>query len=405
MDSVLILSLRRSTGRAVPRSLACLALVSLIALIEPTQGQTTGNRSSQPNRGSVSQDLLDTYALTRVADTQAKVTDIARTCSAVVTDTRRSRTDRKYASSLFAWALNRRGEMRNDQAAELVEAGRIDEAAKLDAAAAEDYRTAIQYGPANWRTFHNYAISLAMQGKYRLAIEQFDETIKLNPEYANAFFNRAELHFELGDFQSAIADYDRAIERDESDGQFYNSRGHSYFLLEHFSAALDDYAAAIQLSPKNVEFHTDLADAHHYLGNWQQAAEAYRSAVAVNNQYARAFQNAAWLMATCPDVKYRKSELAISAAKKAITLQKSEDAKALDTLAAAYASAGQFDTAEKTLAKAIDIATKDVRAELALRADLYSKRQPFRQPSAGANRQETTSDSQIRTASGPSDKR
>lgn len=385
--------------------LSCVAFVSLVAFAEPTCAQTVGSQSNAAGSGSVSQDLLDTYALTKLADTEAKVTEIARTCSGVVTDTRRSRADRKYASSLFAWALNRRGEMRNDRAAELVEAGRIEDAAKLDAAAAEDYRTAIQYGPANWRTFHNYAIALAMQGKYKIAIEQFAEAIQLNPDYANAYFNRAELYFELGDFQAAIADYDHAIQRDGSDGQFYNSRGHSYFLLEHYSAALDDYAAAVQLAPKNVEFHTDLADAHQYLGHWQQAAEAYRDAVAANNQYARAFQNAAWLMATCPDVKYRKAELAISAAKKAIALQRSEDAKALDTLAAAYASAGQFSAAEKTLAKAIDIATKEVRPELALRANLYAKRKPFRQANVRSGGQVPALDSQIRTASGPSDKR
>ncbi len=371
-----------------------LALAVLQACVSIAQAQQTGATEA------VSQDLLGIYAKTKSAVTESDVTEIARHCAEVVSDTGRSRADRKYASSLFAWALNRRGEIRNDRAAELVDAGKLNEAKRLDMAAAEDYATAIQHGPPNWRTHHNYAISLAMQGEYKKSIEQFTESIDLKPSYANAHFNRGELYFEIGKYDLAIADYNRAIDLDATDPQFFNSRGHCYFLKELYERAIEDYQLAADTGPANASFQIDLADAHQFLGNWQEAAEGYRAAVAIDNADPRAFQNAAWLMATCPDAKYRKPDLALSAAKKAISLEGRQNARLLDTLAAAYAASGNFAQAKKVQDEAVKLASDTDREELSLRAKYYAQRKPFRQPSAQVARTSPASDAPIRTASG-----
>ncbi len=61
------------------------------------------------------------------------------------------------------------------------------------------------------------------------------------------------------------------------------------------------------------------------------------------NGYAYAYNNLAWIMATCQDKKYRNGAKAVELAKKAISLSNNIDF--LDTLAAAYAEAGNFEKA------------------------------------------------------------
>ncbi|MDX1926492.1 MAG: tetratricopeptide repeat protein [Pirellulaceae bacterium] len=339
------------------------------------------SKSSAPSP-AISPDLLDAYRKTQSVTTEAEVTAIARVCSKVVPDTKRSKADREYASSLLAWSLNRRGEMRSAAAAEKVELGNLSEADALDAKALEDYKTAVEYAPTNWRVHHNLAISLAMKGQYKNAIDRLNTVIDLKDDYANAYFNLGELNFELKQYPQAIGDYSRAIELANNDPQYYNSRGHCQFMLENYDEAIADYRRAVDLAADSAVYHTDLADALQFTGNWKEAAELYRQAVAINGQYARAYQNAAWMMATCPDKKFRNTELAISSAKKALELEPAPSMRAFDTLAAAYAATGKMQEAVKYQKRAVQLASESERDEIKQRLALYERGVAYVQPEA-----------------------
>ncbi len=337
------------------------------------------NKSNAPAQ-SISADLLEAYRKTQSVTTEAEVTAIARICSKVIPDTKRSKADRDYAASLLAWSLNRRGEMRSATAAEHVEAGNLQDADALDAKALEDYKTAAEYAPSNWRVHHNLAISLAMKGQYKTAIDRLNTVIDLKDDYANAYFNRGELNFELKQFPQAIRDYSRAIELADNDPQYYNSRGHCRFMLESYDEAIEDYRRAVELAADSAVYHTDLADALQFTGKWKEAAELYRQAVAINSQYARAYQNAAWMMATCPDKKFRNTELAISSAKKAMELETAPTMRTFDTLAAAYAATGKMQEAVKYQKRAIQMAVEGERDEVQQRLALYERGEAYLQP-------------------------
>ena len=93
-------------------------------------------------------------------------------------------------------------------------------------------------------------------------------------------------------------------------------------------------------------------------------------------------------MATCPDDRYRNSQLALEAAEKAIKLDGRADFKYLDTLAAAYANAGEFDKAKHTIAEAIRIAPKERIAPIQHRQELYQRNESYRQGEQIAERPE-----------------
>lgn len=359
------------------------AIVIAIAFTLSAGGQVHSQSKSGSPSKAISPDLLEAYRKTQSVTTEAEVTAIARTCSKVVPDAKRSKADREYASSLLAWSLNRRGEMRSAAAAVQVESGNLTEADALDAKALEDYKTAVEYAPENWRIHHNLAISLAMKGQYKTAIDRLNTVIDLKDDYANAYFNRGELNFELKQFPQAIRDYSRAIELTDSDPQYYNSRGHCQFMLENYEDAIVDYRRAVELGTDSAVYHTDLADALQFTCKWKEAAELYRQAVAINGQYARAYQNAAWMMATCPDKKYRNTELALSSAKKAMELEAAPTMRAFDTLAAAYAANGKMPDAVKYQKRAVQLAAEGERDEVQQRLSMYERGVAYVQPESG----------------------
>lgn len=321
---------------------------------------------------SVSPDLEAIFAKTKNAREEAEFTAIARECSLIIPSADRSEADKAYAAKLFAWALNRRGEVRSEQAAKLVPQGELGEAQKLDQLAGKDFATAARYAPDNWRVHHNLAISHAMQGRYDEAIDEFGVVIQLKRDYPNAYYNRAELYFEKESFPQAIDDYTKAIELVDNDARYYNGRAHARFMLNNFDTAVEDYTQAVTLESTSAAYITDLADALQSMGKWEDAATRYRQAVTADKNYGRAYRNVSWLLSTCPDKRFRNPNLALSAAKKAIELEGQQDYRALDTLAAATAATGNPQEASRLMRDALAAAPQVARKELAARSSIYA---------------------------------
>jgi tetratricopeptide (TPR) repeat protein len=120
-------------------------------------------------------------------------------------------------------------------------------------------------------------------------------------------------------------------------------------------------------------------DAYRDQGAFGPAAADFREAIRINPKLGRAYLSAAWLMATCPDSKYRDPEKAVSAAEKALDLDGDKDYRYLDTLAAAQANAGQFDLAKATVAKALAAAPKSDSSRVRQRSQLYESGRAYRE--------------------------
>jgi tetratricopeptide (TPR) repeat protein len=93
-----------------------------------------------------------------------------------------------------------------------------------------------------------------------------------------------------------------------------------------------------------------------------------------------ACQNAfAWLLATYPDPDVRNGRSAVTYAEKAVTATGRTNAMYLDTLAAAYAEAGDFAKAIRAQNEAIALNKNEaLNAELATRLKLYESGSPYR---------------------------
>lgn len=374
-------------------------VVFLALVVIPSDGFSQQSRNSlgENVREDVSPDLQMIYGKTESASTVADYSAIFDFCRNIAGDSTRIKEDQQYARTLMSWAANRRGEARSDRAGMLVREQQLSQAAELDALAKKDFETAIQFDPTRWRAHHNIAILRALSGDNKAALESFESVIRLNPEFVDAYFNRGEIYFRANEFERAIADQNKAIELRPKDSAAYSARGHSLYALGKSDEALADYEKAMELSPESSEAATEYADTCQALGKWKLAAKAYQRAIQLDGQNARTFQNAAWMMATCPDEFYRNGDSALETAQIAVQLASSpSSAQVLDVLAAAQAASGDFVSAERTITEALrSTMDANLRNELQMRSRQYQRKRPYLQPSFDSKPNRSTNPSSV----------
>jgi tetratricopeptide (TPR) repeat protein len=213
------------------------------------------------------------------------------------------------------------------------------------------FDAAIRTDPNMWSAYYNRAITYGRQKKWAAALQDLNSTIRLKPSFFTATFARAEVNSQLGNYRASLTDLDRL--------------------------------GVLLLKVRNTLEAMMVLD------------------------------NRAWLRATCPDASIRNGQLAIADAKKVCELDNWILASRIDTLAAAYAEAGDFDSAvryeqeaiakeksvpeqaSKTLAKLrhdpelhkrvsedlVEGVNKSV-AEYSQRLELYKQHRPYRQSPA-----------------------
>lgn len=306
--------------------------------------------------------LMQAHQLAATARTDDEFSKIYSLCQQVPARTATAE-EAAFGRQLAAWALNRRGQLRAKS--------------NNSEAALSDFSQAIRIDAKCWRALHNRGVLLAQAGKFEPAFDDFHQTIELNPGYAKAFANRGALYVLAGELEPALADYQQATTLDPNFAIAERGYGRTCHMLGRIDEAYEHLTRAIVLAPRDATAIASRGDLLVDMGEYEAAAADYDQAIALQPNFADAQRGSAWLLATCPDEQVRNPELALERAQKAVELERKADATTFDTLAAAQASGGDFQSAAATIRRAIEIAPSSERSVYQDRMQLYRQSQPY----------------------------
>jgi tetratricopeptide (TPR) repeat protein len=248
--------------------------------------------------------------------------------------------------------------------------------------AISEYTKAIELNPRFADAYYNRGNAYHDKGLYDHAIRDYTRAIEIDPEHASAYFNRGNMFHDAGQYHIAISDYTKSIEIRPREDKTYLNRGLAFEQNGQHDMAMFDYNMAIELNPKFPAPYYNRGIIYAEKGRHDKAISDFNKAIELDPGFAEAYNNQAWLLATCPDERYRNGVKAVEMAEKAIESAQHVTANSLDTLAAAYAEAGRFQDAIATQTRQINMLKEQGKtneiAKSIERIEHYKAHKPWR---------------------------
>src|SRR3954451_15001079 len=151
-----------------------------------------------------------------------------------------------------------------------------------------------------------------------------DAVLQYDPTFWPALYVRAQIYSHQGKYDLALKDCNEALHQDRSVVEAALLRANINARLGKHAEALKEYDYLISLHPRNVTL-------------------------------ARVMSDRAWFRATCPNASFRNGQQAVKDAKAACSIMTWKDESMIDTLAAAYAETGDFNSAIQYASQALAV--------------------------------------------------
>jgi len=257
----------------------------------------------------------------------------------------------------------------------LVAQGKLDEAV-------EHFREVLRLDPARAQAHHRLGLALREQGKTAEAVAQFEEALLIDPALAVAHNELGAALKRQGRLDEAARHYRKALAIDPDLATAHNNLGSLSGSQGELDEAIRHFRRALDADPEHAEAHNNLALALRMKGKRDEPLAHFRAALAQRPEWIEPMNELAWILATHPDVKQRNPQEAVRLAERCAELSDHRQPVVLDTLAAAYASVGEFAKAVKMAEKAVALAAapnQGLANEIQTRLLLYRREKPFRE--------------------------
>jgi tetratricopeptide (TPR) repeat protein len=286
--------------------------------------------------------------------------------------------------------------------------------------AIQHYTEALRLDAGYAEAHYNLGLALAGRGSCRQAAAHFQEVLRLKPGDASARQKLDQALAAQDRCEKALAQYREMLRSRPGDALAHSDLGRALVQAGQWEEGIEQCAEAARLDPKSAEIQYQLglalvrkgdlekatgqfglalkldpnfAAAHYALGRIAvlqrrvaEALEHWREAARLNPRWADPLLNLAWVLATDPHAELRNGPEAVKLASRAAELAGNRNVKILDTLAAAYAEAGQYSEASSTAREAQTAAAAqgqpDLAEQIQQRLALYDSRQPYREAEA-----------------------
>ena len=245
------------------------------------------------------------------------------------------------------------------------------------AVAVQHFRATAERQPDSASAHYNLGTALTAAGLFDDAVASYERALQLRPRYARALSNLGDTLVVLGRADEAIRRYEAAVAAEPSMPEARNNLGAALWRKGDLLRAERELNEAIRLRPDYAEAYFNLGHAAVRDRRLADAAGHFRKAATLKDDWVVALTTAAWVLSTAGDGTVRAPAEALPFAERAVRLTGRRDARALDVLAVAYASAGRFDDAVAAAREARALADPALARDIAARLAMFERREAF----------------------------
>jgi tetratricopeptide (TPR) repeat protein len=223
---------------------------------------------------------------------------------------------------------------------------------------------AVRVEPANFIARLMLGNTLFERRQLNGALREYQAALHLRPDYAEAWLRAGVALTEQGRPADAMPYLTKASELAPGWPEPQRRLALAWLREGRVKEAHAAYQQLVPLMPATAEGRRDLAD---MLAEGQQYAEAlhyYCEALRLKPDFDAALNNLAMFRASCKQPEFRNGSEAVQLAEAACRLSGRRNPSFLGTLAAAYAEAGRFADAVKTMQEALALAKASGATEL-----------------------------------------
>jgi tetratricopeptide (TPR) repeat protein len=241
------------------------------------------------------------------------------------------------------------------------------------------YEHALAVTEDNFLAHKGYGNALLLQGRLDEAERHFEEAARLAPKWPKPRLGLADVALGRGRVEEALHVYHQELTRDPDNLAAVGRYGLALGLAGRYAEARPHLLRALAVHRGIAEMHLGMSLVEAAQGRPREAVRYGREARRIAPDSVPAANNLAWLLATSADPSVRRPQEAIRVIER--FARASGDPSLLDTLAAAYAAAGQFDAAVATARQAAERAQQRgdaaSAAEFRARLALYQRGEPY----------------------------
>jgi tetratricopeptide (TPR) repeat protein len=246
---------------------------------------------------------------------------------------------------------------------------------KFDEALA-DFNKLLDHKPKLARAYHERGQAYRMMGKLANADTDYRKAINLG---FNSFLELSLIHRLAGRADLAAKDIEEAVRCFPQEIEYWRVAYASYQERD-LDGAVGNMECAIRINPSKAQLFVARAFYHHAMGNYANAISDDMEALKLDEHHPQAHNGLAWILATCPEDRFRDGPKALKHALRAVALGKGESLAYIGTLAAAFAEVGNFVEAVRWAKVFLESNPPQANIELAQhRLQLYESGKPYRE--------------------------
>jgi tetratricopeptide (TPR) repeat protein len=146
--------------------------------------------------------------------------------------------------------------------------------------------------------YYNRGNAFAKMRQYQLAMEDYNQSIRLQPNFAPAYFNRGNIYKDMGQYQLAIENYIINIQLCPECIDAYDQLGIVHGKMGQYQSALQIFNKVLSLKPNDHTAYNGRGIVYFKLGLYEQAMENLNYAIRIKPDYTDAYNNKALIHLT-----------------------------------------------------------------------------------------------------------